>query len=42
LVSYEGTDQESLRKTFEEAVADYLELCRRQNREPKKPMQRSR
>jgi len=27
LVSYEGTDTEGLRKAFEEAVEDYLDLC---------------
>lgn len=27
LVSYEGGDVEGLRKAFEEAVDDYLELC---------------
>ena len=27
LVSYEGSDVKSLRKAFEEAVDDYLELC---------------
>ena len=42
LVSYEGTDVASLRKAFEEAVEDYLELCRRQKREPEKTMKRSR
>jgi len=42
LVSYEGTDVESLRRAFEEAVDDYLELCRRQKREPEKPMRRLR
>lgn len=42
LVSYEGTDVESLRRAFEEAVDDYLELCRRQKREPEKPTKRSR
>jgi predicted HicB family RNase H-like nuclease len=37
LVSYEGTDVASLRKAFEEAVDDYLELCREQGHEPEKP-----
>jgi len=30
LVSYEGTDVEGLRKAFEEAVDDYLELCEKE------------
>jgi len=37
LVSYEGIDVQSLRKAFEEAVDDYLELCRDQRRDPDKP-----
>lgn len=37
LVSYEGTDVQSLRKAFEEAVDDYLELCHDQRRDPDKP-----
>jgi len=41
LVSYEGTDVESLRKAFEEAVDDYLELCRTQKRDPEKPFKGS-
>ena len=41
LVSYEGMDVESLRKAFEEAVDDYLELCRKQKREPEKPFKGS-
>lgn len=41
LVSYEGTDVESLRKAFEEAVDDYLDLCRRQKTEPEKPFKGS-
>ena len=32
LVSYEGIDMASLRKAFEDAVDDYLDLCRRQQR----------
>ena len=34
LVSYEGTDAVSLRKAFEAAVDDYLELCNKQKAEP--------
>ena len=41
LVSYEGTDVESLRRTFEEAVDDYLELCHKQKTEPEKPFKGS-
>jgi predicted HicB family RNase H-like nuclease len=41
LVSYEGTDVESLRKAFEGAVDDYLELCRIEKRDPEKPFKGS-
>jgi predicted HicB family RNase H-like nuclease len=41
LVSYEGTDVESLRRAFEEAVDDYLELCHKQKTEPEKPFKGS-
>ncbi|MDD2337466.1 MAG: type II toxin-antitoxin system HicB family antitoxin [Geobacteraceae bacterium] len=37
LVSYEGTDVESLRRAFEEAVDDYLDTCKGQGSEPEKP-----
>jgi len=37
LVSYEGNDVESLRKAFEEAVDDYIELCAEEGRKPEKP-----
>lgn len=37
LVSYEGTDVQSLQAAFEEAVDDYLDLCAAQGREPAKP-----
>ena len=36
LVSYEGSDVESVRKAFEEAVDDYLELCAEEGRKPEK------
>ncbi|MCI0528069.1 MAG: type II toxin-antitoxin system HicB family antitoxin [Nitrospira sp.] len=36
LISYEGTDVESLEKAFKEAVDDYLEVCRGQGKEPEK------
>ena len=41
LVSYEGSDVESLRKAFEEAVDDYLELCAEERRKPEKPFRGS-
>lgn len=41
LVSYEGTDVESLRGAFEEAVDGYLETCREQGREPEHPFKGS-
>ncbi|MBW1817634.1 MAG: type II toxin-antitoxin system HicB family antitoxin [Deltaproteobacteria bacterium] len=41
LVNYEGTDVDSLRKAFEEAVEDYLELCRDENKEPEQPFKGS-
>lgn len=34
LVSYEGTDVDTLRSAFEEAVDDYLDLCKQQGQEP--------
>lgn len=36
LVSYEGDSIQSLKKDFEEAVDDYLEMCRKQCIEPQK------
>lgn len=41
LVSYEGIDAASLRKAFEEAVDDYLDLCSKQKQEPEKPIKNS-
>jgi len=41
LVSYEGTDVDSLRGAFEEAVDDYLEACREQGAPPEKPFKGS-
>ena len=41
LVSYEGSDVKSLRKSFKEAVDDYLELCAEEGREPNKPFKGS-
>ena len=34
LVSYEGTNVTSLRKSFEEAVDDYLQTCKETGKEP--------
>ena len=34
LVNYEGTDVESLRNAFKEAVEDYLELCQNEGIKP--------
>ncbi len=34
LISYEGTSLEELKKDFYQAVDDYLELCKQQNRIP--------
>ena len=36
LVSYEGRSIESLQKDFEEAVDDYLDMCREQGIAPQK------
>ncbi len=38
LINYEAEDVKSLRKVFEEAVDDYLELCDEQGEEPEKPL----
>lgn len=37
LVTYEGSDVNSLRKAFEEAINDYLSLCKEQEIAPEKP-----
>jgi predicted HicB family RNase H-like nuclease len=37
LVTYEGTDVDSLRQSFEESVNDYLLLCKEQESTPEKP-----
>jgi predicted HicB family RNase H-like nuclease len=37
LVSFEGADVQGLRRAFEEAVEDYLELCANEGRDPEKP-----
>lgn len=41
LISYEGTDVESLRTAFEEAVDDYLQTCKEQGKEPEHPFKGS-
>jgi hypothetical protein len=38
LVSYEGRDITSLRRSFRKAVSDYLKSCQQTNRQPEKPM----
>lgn len=41
LVSYEGNDAASVRSAFEEAVDDYLAMCRTKRIEPEKPFRGS-
>ncbi len=41
LISYEGDDKENLRKSFEEAVDDYLELCHSKGLEPETSLNKS-
>jgi len=41
LVSYEGTDVKTLRRAFEEAVEDYLQMCHKNGKEPEKPFKGS-
>ena len=41
LVTYEGTDVKSLKKSFIEAVDDYLAFCAEQKKEPDKPFKGS-
>jgi len=36
LITFEGTSVAELKRAFEEAVDDYLELCARHGREPEK------
>ncbi|MCC2667327.1 MAG: antitoxin HicB [Gammaproteobacteria bacterium] len=40
-ISYEATDAKGLRKAFEEAVDDYLDMCVKQNIQPEKPFKGS-
>ena len=41
LISFEGTDVDSLRQAFEGAVDDYLELCAEEGRQPEQPFKGS-
>ncbi len=41
LVNYEGTDAASLKQAFQEAVDDYLELCRKEGMKPDQSFQGS-
>ncbi|MHC1727840.1 MAG: type II toxin-antitoxin system HicB family antitoxin [Syntrophobacteraceae bacterium] len=41
LISYEGTDVQSLRQAFEEAVDDYLETCKEEGITIEKPFKGS-
>lgn len=41
LISYEGTDANSLEKAFAEAVDDYLSECEEQGQSPEKPFKGS-
>ncbi len=34
LISYEATDAKGIKKAFEDAVDDYLEMCKKQKIEP--------
>lgn len=37
LVTYEGTDVESLKRAFHEAVDDYIVTCEREKKAPERP-----
>lgn len=41
LVNFEGTNVDTLKRSFEEAVDDYLDLCREQGIEPEQPFKGS-
>lgn len=41
LVSYEGTNVESLHRAFEESVDNYLDTCKQQGMEPERPFKGS-
>ena len=40
LISYEGSDVDSLCEAFEDAVDDYLDLCTKEGKIPEKPFNR--
>ena len=40
-ISFEGQSVDELKKTFEEAVEDYIETCRNLKKEPEKPFKGS-
>jgi predicted HicB family RNase H-like nuclease len=37
LINYEGESASNLKKAFEEAVDDYLQMCKQENMQPEKP-----
>ncbi len=41
VVTFEGTDVDSLEAAFHEVVADYLELCEAEGRNPEQPFKGS-
>ena len=41
LISYEGTDVQSLRQAFEEAIDDFLETCKEKGIEVERPFKGS-
>ncbi len=41
LVTYEATDAKGLKKAFQEAVNDYLDVCKLKKLEPEKPFKGS-
>src|SRR5262249_23625106 len=41
LISYEATNAKGIKKAFEDAVDDYLEMCKEQNIEPELPFKGS-
>ena len=41
LISYESTNAKGLKKAFEEAIDDYLEMCRQEKIEPESPFKGS-
>ncbi|MBT4286358.1 MAG: type II toxin-antitoxin system HicB family antitoxin [Deltaproteobacteria bacterium] len=41
LINYEGNDVRGLRNAFEEAINDYLDLCKEEKIEPEKPFKGS-